>query len=976
LVVLSAALLQAGSLRADNVISAGTAASIPGHSVALPIFIENDIEVAAYSFGLIHEASSLTPISIVYAGAAIPDFIGSSVTPDGIAFGVLIDFQLEEVIPAGGPSLVAYATYDVLAAGQGSFTPVTPGTAGNPPIDVVFALPDATEVTPTVSPGGVAVLSPDPDGSPTNRVRVAFEDSFSAFSLEGVLLESEVTSPGAPTDLLVGRNGLPWLLMAETQTVCRVGINPEPKIVVSTGPEPRALGSLGENGVFVTYADGTIQTITSNGVVTFGGDGVGDSPEDGALGAALSIGSSPVDLIHFAAGPGSTSWLGGGESLLRIQPNGNVVVDVDTGPGYPIQDLAAGPGGSVYVLHLGRVDRRVADGSKAAYVELPPGIAPTKLAVTTIGVEDADGNIHRVDRLFVLNPSSNQVFSYYWDLDDVVVEAPTINHSRGVQDIACDGNRQLWIAGQEAGTTDATLTAYNFDGTPTGIDLTFPGQAILLTENSAAIPVARKFDADDPDGDQYPNLEEMIAGSNPYDGTRTPVTEIPNYVEPVESFSAEVVDGTDVQLSWTWNSPAAGNPDFYEITHSTDGVAGDPVLIEGTETSWIDDNGGDGLPDGIHEYGIFVIMAGSSDGTTTLVVIGSGATESETPIDVPGSDEPGEIYDATLDKDALPGAVKYYLTDPANNKIYACKEDLEIVGVISSPFEDGKPVSGISYIKNGYVGQDTLVVGNGASGGQMCLIEMTLTGDFIRYYYLYNPLPAVPNGQKFLPGAIAGKSGGMGYDENSGHLYITGPDTCEIFGMLHGGDGAINAEQSFPHPNEGAQQKGCTTGNCPGSPWVGCTAPIYITSQTADGTLEIIEVSVSGGVATQVGEGITLAAIDDPGGILFDGENFIITGNSDGTVYEVQATGNFTRGDPNEDGVVDIGDPIYELSYLFVNGPAPECIARLDANDDNLVDIADTIFLLTFLFNNGPQPPEPFDVAGPDPTPSSVTPCP
>ena len=109
LVVLSAALLQDGSLRADNVVSVGTTASTSGQSVILPIFIENDVDVAAYSFGLLHEASSLNPTGISYAGAVIPDFIGSSVTPEGIAFGVLINFQLEQVIPAGGPSLVAYA---------------------------------------------------------------------------------------------------------------------------------------------------------------------------------------------------------------------------------------------------------------------------------------------------------------------------------------------------------------------------------------------------------------------------------------------------------------------------------------------------------------------------------------------------------------------------------------------------------------------------------------------------------------------------------------------------------------------------------------------------------------------------------------------------------------------------------------------------------------------------------------------------
>ncbi|MEE2857374.1 MAG: hypothetical protein VX949_08290, partial [Planctomycetota bacterium] len=719
----------------------------------------------------------------------------------------------------------------------------------------------------------------------------------------------------------------------------------------------------------------TMQVIHSDGTVLFGGDGQGNGP-DGVLGVALDIGSAPFDLFHFAAGPGSTSWLAGGERMVRMQPSGNVVVDVDFGPGYPVQDIAAGPNGSVFVLFNTCVYRIVPDGSLAAYVELPLATAPTKLAVTTI-----QGGDERIDRVAVLNPSSNQVFQYNWQHDDEVLAAETLTHNRGGNSICWGPDRQLWIAGQEAGTSDATLTAYNSDGTPTGIDLTFPGQTILLTENSAAMPAVAAFPDDDFDGDDYSNINEQVAGSNPFDSDDDPTDEVPDYTPPVDSLSSVIIgDNHFAFLEWTWSSPTADFPQFYEITRTTDGVlaAGFPVQVDGTATSWTDENGGDGLPDGVHEYSIIVIIQGGSNCVTSVLVVGGGETESETPIDVPGSEEGEltEIYDITADPDALPGGIKYYATDSLNGKIYGLDENFVVVVVIPSPFADGEPVTGIAFIKEGFGGIKTLVVGKGSSGGQMHLMEIDLIGNYIRDYFLYNPLPAVPNGQKFLPGAIAGKSGGMGYDESSSTMYITGPDTCEIFGMLQGGDGAINPEQSFPHPNEGAQQKGCTTGNCSGSPWVGCTAPIFITSQTADGTLEIIEVSVSGGVATQVGEGISLAAIDDPGGILFDGENFVITGNSDGTVYEVQATGNFTRGDPNEDGVVDIGDPIYELGYLFVNGPAPECIARLDANDDNLVDIADTIFLLTFLFNNGPQPPEPFDVAGPDPTPSSVTPCP
>ncbi len=97
----------------------------------------------------------------------------------------------------------------------------------------------------------------------------------------------------------------------------------------------------------------------------------------------------------------------------------------------------------------------------------------------------------------MLNPSSNQVFQYDWQHDDEVLAAETLTHNRGGNSICWGPDRQLWIAGPEAGTSDATLTAYNSDGTPTGIDLTFPGQTILLTENSAAMPAVAAFPDDD-----------------------------------------------------------------------------------------------------------------------------------------------------------------------------------------------------------------------------------------------------------------------------------------------------------------------------------------------------------------------------------------------------------------------------------------------------------------------------------------------
>ena len=977
--VAAAVILLLSPIHAQNVVSVGSTAATPGQTVHLPVEIVNDVDIAAYSFGLIHDPVALNAINIEYAGAEIPDFIGVQIGPDGLALGVVVDYQLEGVIAAGGASLAAFATYEVNSSGQGSFTVVTPGTAGSPPIDVVYSLPDATEVIPTVSAGGVAVLSPNPDGAPTNRVRVAFPGSFSAYTPDGVLAETDVIAAGIPTDLLVDRHGYTWILTAENQTLTRIGAAPDPKIVVITGPEPRVLGPLGGDGVFITHADGTMQLVHSDGTVLFGGDGALDSPEDGVLGAAIDIGNALFDLTHFAAGPGSTSWLGGGESLLRIQSNGNVAVDVVMGPGYSIQDLAAGPNGSVFVLVTTCIQKRAADGSLVASYEFPNGIAPTKLAVTTIQGGDA-----RIDRIAVLNPSSNQVLQLDWNHQNVVLEGPPITHARGLESIAWDADRKLWIAGQESGSSDATLTSYNSDGSATGVDLTFPGQTILLTENSAAVPAVSAFPDADFDGDEYSNINEQVAGSNSFDSSDDPTDEVPDYTPPVDSFSGVIIgDNHFAFLEWTWSSPTADFPQFYEINRTTDGVlaAGFPVQVAGTETSWTDENGGAGLPDGVHEYAIIVIIDGGSHCVTSVLVVGGGETGSETPIDVPGSDEGEltEIYDIAADPAAQPGGVKYYATDSLNGKIYACNENFDVLAVIPSPFPDGVPVTGIAFIPTGDAGNGSLVVGNGADGGQLYLSEITREGWWIRDYFLYNPAPWAPgDDHTMLPGAIAGKSGGMTYDENSSHLYITGPTTCEVYGMLHGGDGSTNASKSFEHPNPGAQQKGCTTGNCPGSSgWIGCQdAPLYITSITADGTLEIIKVIVEGGVATQDGEGISLAAIEDPGGILFDGENFVIAGNTSGTVYEVQVTGNFVRGDTNEDALVDIADGIKCLGYLFNGQPGVDCMARMDINDDNLIDVADPIYLLSFLFNAGVAPLAPFPDSGPDPTPTPDIPCP
>ncbi len=94
-----------------------------------------------------------------------------------------------------------------------------------------------------------------------------------------------------------------------------------------------------------------------------------------------------------------------------------------------------------------------------------------------------------------------------------------------------------------------------------------------------------------------------------------------------------------------------------------------------------------------------------------------------------------------------------------------------------------------------------------------------------------------------------------------------------------------------------------------------------------------------------------------------------------GTVRRVTSTvppPEFIRGDANDDGSIDIGDPIAILAALFQSAPNP-CPDAQDTNDDGAGDISDPVFILGFLFAAGPAPPAPFGAppagCGPDPTP-------
>ncbi len=76
----------------------------------------------------------------------------------------------------------------------------------------------------------------------------------------------------------------------------------------------------------------------------------------------------------------------------------------------------------------------------------------------------------------------------------------------------------------------------------------------------------------------------------------------------------------------------------------------------------------------------------------------------------------------------------------------------------------------------------------------------------------------------------------------------------------------------------------------------------------------------------------------------------------------------FVRGDSNLDSMIDIGDVITVLTYLFLNGTAPACEDSFDSSDDDAIDIGDAIWVVNYLFLSGLPPFLPFPSCGTDPS--------
>jgi len=64
-----------------------------------------------------------------------------------------------------------------------------------------------------------------------------------------------------------------------------------------------------------------------------------------------------------------------------------------------------------------------------------------------------------------------------------------------------------------------------------------------------------------------------------------------------------------------------------------------------------------------------------------------------------------------------------------------------------------------------------------------------------------------------------------------------------------------------------------------------------------------------------------------------------------------------TCGDANNDGIVNVGDVVYLINYLYKNGPTPlPTTCAGDCTGDGIVNVGDVVYLINYLFKGGPTP--------------------
>ncbi|MCK4403794.1 MAG: hypothetical protein KAW02_01765 [candidate division Zixibacteria bacterium] len=54
--------------------------------------------------------------------------------------------------------------------------------------------------------------------------------------------------------------------------------------------------------------------------------------------------------------------------------------------------------------------------------------------------------------------------------------------------------------------------------------------------------------------------------------------------------------------------------------------------------------------------------------------------------------------------------------------------------------------------------------------------------------------------------------------------------------------------------------------------------------------------------------------------------------------------------------MIDLGDVVHLINYLYRDGPAPDPEELGDVNCDGMVELGDVVYLINYAFRGGPPP--------------------
>jgi hypothetical protein len=314
------------------------------------------------------------------------------------------------------------------------------------------------------------------------------------------------------------------------------------------------------------------------------------------------------------------------------------------------------------------------------------------------------------------------------------------------------------------------------------------------------------------------------------------------------------------------------------------------------------------------------------------------------------------------------------VTPDRTEKIIALREAVTCCGKSLNVGFSAEKVRSDSVVFEGIVGDTTLLCG--ADGGEIDVA--VLAGEKGAGSVFVNVVSDLPTDPEALPPNLGGAQGwslsiavdGMGV--KTATTVGTASDTVDNGGYWEGG---FNKTQVID-PAKNAGQQGA----------VSAVVLSFTTGATLPnkGTQTVLALSVE--ASENQGDADQTGTVKFKSGLVGAGQpvqNALTVGGATesacnfGTasvkvVFKkaVITDHKFIRGNPNNDGKVNIADPIWIINELFRsdrNPPATVCKDAADANNDGTIDASDALYLIHYQFTGGPQPPAPFGECGFDP---------